>query len=212
MIIVNDRPCNGVDVNHWIPDPLDLVGQEWIEFFGHKATHPNGPGMVNGVDPKFAARRKVATRLDFRWRAFFAWLVPTTVTPAAVQVELLSRTVGQLIPGESVYLDWEESGVTLPMIDELTYYMNLVFPTRWFMYANDVTQDMINWLNTNKATSSPVPVMHPNYNLEKGLSEARKFDAMVWQTLGEGDAPGFPKRVSIDFVLKPSLLDRVCGR
>jgi hypothetical protein len=210
MIIVNDRPCNGVDVSHWIPDPLDLMGQDWIEFFGHKATHIGGSGMVNGVDPKLAARRRVAARLDIRWRAFFTWIVPFTTARPAVQVELLARTMGDLVPGESVYLDWEDKLVTLAMMDELSFYMDLEFGDRWFTYVNDSTQDMINWLNNNKVNRRPV--MHPNWNLDIGLSEARKWDAMIWQTAGEAPAPGFPKPVSIDFVLKPSLLDRVCGR
>ena len=55
MIIVNDRPCNGVDLSHWNTNVSDL-SQPWLQFFGHKATHPGGRGMKDGIDPFSMAR------------------------------------------------------------------------------------------------------------------------------------------------------------
>lgn len=207
MIIVNERPCDGVDLSHW--NGLFNFSGDWLKFFGHKATHPNGKGMVNGVDPKFYSRRSFAIEHGVRCRAFYMWVVPTSVSRPAAQVELLSRTVGELQPGESVYLDWEDKTVPLTTIDEISFYMDLVFPNRWFMYVNDATPDMTAWMESNKKTQS-IPLMHPNYNLDFGLWEARKWDAMIWQT-GIGRPPGFTADVPIDLVLLPTLLDLVCG-
>lgn len=207
MIIVNERPCNGVDLSHWNNDPTRLV-QPWLQFFGHKATHIGGTGMVDGVDPKFALRRQMADQ--FRWRAWYSWIVPSAIARPQKQVALLEKAIGVLVPGESVYLDWEDKTVTLAMIDELSFYMDLAFPGRWFMYVNDSTPDMITWMQSNKA-SDAVPLMHPNYDLDKGLSEARKWNAMIWQT-GAGTPPGFTADVPLDFVLQPVSLDFVCGR
>jgi GH25 family lysozyme M1 (1,4-beta-N-acetylmuramidase) len=209
MIIVNDRACNGVDLSHWNTDAPGLIDQDWVKFYGHKATHVGGKAMDEGVDPKFAARRKLATQLDIRWRAFYMWLLPTSTVNAATQVELLARTMGELAPGEAVYLDWEDSEVTRAMIDEFTTYMNLEFPRRWFVYANDATPDMVGWMEMNTA-SRAVPLMHPNYS-DQGLTEAKRWDATIWQT-GKGKPPGFTGDVPIDYVLQPDKLDRVCGR
>lgn len=206
MILISDRPCNGVDLSHWNADPAGLFEQEWVKFFGHKATHFGGKGMTNNVDPKFHTRRKLAQRLDIRWRAFYTWVVPPTVANPAKQVELLVRTIGELDPGESVYLDWEDAAVTRPMIEEIAVYMDLEFPRRWFVYANDSTPDMLSWLE-----DAPVPIMHPNYSVENGLKEARRFSSMIWQC-GEGIPPGFNSVVPLDYVLNPIQLNRTCGR
>lgn len=209
MIIVNDRPCDGVDLSHWNNDPL-LMEQSWLKFFGHKATHPGGSGMPQGFDQKLPSRRLRAADAGIRWRAFYMWVVPKSVARAAVQVELLSRYVGELHEGESVYLDWEDKTVPFTMIEEISYYMDLVFPARWFMYVNDQSPDMTAWLESNKETDA-VPVMHPNYSLDLGLIEARKWNAMIWQT-GAGIPPAFNGEVPLDLVLRPDLLDWVCGR
>jgi hypothetical protein len=210
MITVDKRPVNGVDLSHWNADPFSLINQPWVEFFGHKATHPNGKGMINGTDPKLPSRRIMAHDLDIRWRAFFSWVVPMEIARPAEQVELLYRTIGDLQVGESVYLDWEDDTVPLTVIEELTIYMDLVYPGRWFMYLNDATPDMTAWLQDNKL-SEAVPVMHPNHNIDIGLFEARKWNSMIWQT-GVGLPPGFANKVPMDFVLQPVLLDWVCGR
>lgn len=211
MILVSDRPCNGVDLSHWNSDFVIKPEQTWFEFFGHKATHPSGNGMLNGMDPKFAVRRSLARRLDFRWRAFYAYLVPTTTCRPVRQVELLSRVVGPLSRGESVYLDWEDANVTIEMVEEISVYMNVEFRDRWFMYVNDVTEDMKSWLEGNRISELPIPVMHPNYALDTGLFQALRWNAMIWQT-GQGQPPGFDGLVPIDYVLRPDLLDWVCAR
>lgn len=211
MIIVNDRPVNGVDLSHWNADPSTaIIYEDWLEFFGHKAVHIGHKTMPSsGIDPKFAQRRILASQVGVRWAAYYMWVVPVSVATPAVQVERFARAVGELKVGESVYLDWEDGLVSLSMVEEISFYMDLMFPGRWFMYINDSTQDMINWLTNNKVNR--IPVMHPNYNLENGLKEARKFDAMIWQ-VGEGVPPGFSGTVPMDYVLKPELLDKVCGR
>lgn len=206
MIIVNDRPCDGVDLSHWNGD-FDLTGQDWVKFFGHKMTHPQGSG---GVDPKFFSRRAIASQNDIRWRAFYAWLVPSAIARPAAQVAFIEKTIGFLDEGESIYLDWEDKAVPFTMVEEISYYMDLVFPGRWFMYVNDQSPDMTAWLESNKETDA-VPVMHPNYSLDLGLIEARKWNAMIWQT-GSGIPPGFNGQVPLDLVLRPDLLDWVCGR
>lgn len=213
MIIVSDRPCTGVDMSHWNTDPTPgLLGQKnWLEFFGHKAVHFGDKNMsVDSVDPKFASRRILASQLDIRWRAFYMWLVPFTIVNPAVQVERLLRAIGKLKEGESVYLDWEDPLVNLSMVDEFSFYMDREFSGRWFMYVNDSNPEMTQWLSKNKITDH-IPVMHPNYNREKGLSEARKWNAAIWQT-GEATPPGFVGNVPIDYVLRPDVMDRVCGR
>jgi hypothetical protein len=210
MILVNDRPTNGVDLSHWNADAPGLIDQDWLQFYAHKACHVGGKSMAEGVDPKFEARRKLGINLDIRWRAFYMWLVPTSTAGIAAQVELLLRTVGELQPGEAVYLDWEDKAVTRKMVDEFTIYMNLEYEGRWFMYANDSTPDMTAWMEFNTA-SRAVPLMHPNYSIEQGLTEARKWNATVWQT-GLGTPPGFIGDVPLDYVLQPDQLDKVCGR
>ena len=209
MIIVNNRPADGVDLSHWNADPQGILYQTWIEFFGHKAVHHGGKNMVDGVDPKFNTRRFLAQRLGFRWRAFYMWLVPASVFPLSAQVNLLMRTVGELKLGEAVYIDWEDVNVTKDMIEEVTTYMDLEFLGRWFMYVNDQTPDMVSWMEENRQ-SDKIAVMHPNYSLEQGLVEAKKWNATVWQT-GLGAAPGFAGEVPLDYVLRPRKLDLVCG-
>lgn len=210
MIIVNERPCNGVDLSHWNGNFAMAADQSWLKFFGHKATHPNGSRMINGIDPKFAIRRTLAAEHNIRWRAFYSWIVPSVVARPSAQVALLSKAIGELQQGESVYLDWEDKTVPLTTIDELSFYMDLVFPGRWFMYVNDSNAEMTSWMESN-VQSEAVPVMHPNYNLDLGLIEARKWKSMVWQT-GTGVPPGFTGEVPIDLVLQPDLLDWICGR
>lgn len=210
MIIVNERACNGADLSHW-NGSFSLEGQRWwIQFFGHKATHPGGKGMVDGVDPKFADRRLVAATYDIPWRSFYMWPVHPSVMALKTQVALLAQTVRDLPEGESVYVDWEDKTLTLAMIDELTFYMDVVFGKRWFMYVNDVTSEMTSWMEAN-LKSGDVPLMHPNYNLELGLQEVRKWQPMIWQT-GVGKPPGFTTDVVLDLVLRPDLLDWVSDR
>lgn len=211
MIVINDRPCDGIDMSHWNTEPRDLVDYNWIKFFGHKATHFGGRGMVDGVDPRFATRRQRAAHLNIRWRAFYSFLVSPVLARPVKQVELLLRTVGDLDEGESVYLDWEDTAVTLSAIEDFIVYMNLEFPGRWFMYVNDVTPDMKTWMQSNLDMGGyGTPIMHPNYSLDKGLSEALRWKAMIWQT-GTGTFPGTTAEVPLDYVLKAYQLDEVCG-
>lgn len=210
MIIVNDRPCNGVDLSHWNVDPTSIDIQDWLEFLGHKACHIGGKNMVDGVDPKFESRRELARQLDIRWRGFYMWLVPTSTARVATQVALLVDTVGELSEGESVYLDWEDKLVSKVMLEEFATYMDLEFSGRWFVYANDSTPDMVAWMQSRTASRVP-PLMHPNYSLDQGLAEAKKWGATLWQT-GQGTPPGFKAEVPIDYVLQPDQLDKVCGR
>jgi hypothetical protein len=206
MIILNDNPCNGIDLSHY---NTDSPVQPWVKFFGHKTIHLGGSGMVSGVDPKFAARRLEAQKVNTKWRAFYMYLVPTTTAKAILQVSTLTKAIVELQPGESVYLDWEHQGVTRAMIDEFTIYMNIEFPGRWFMYVNDNTQESLAWMNANK-TSDALPMMLPDYT-RQGFEMARKWNATVWQC-GQGTPPGFVGSVPYDYVLRPNKLDIVCGR
>lgn len=209
MIVVNDRPCNGVDLSHWNGD--FTIAKDWLRFFGHKATDPRaGVGMPNGIDEKFDARRAFVEELGVRWRAYYAWVIPTTQVSAVAQVALLCDAVGDLNEGDSVYLDWEDRGVTHAMIEEISYFMDIEFTGRWFMYVNDTGPEMTSWMESN-LQDPRVPIMHPNYNLQLGLNEAKKWNAMIWQS-GTGRPPGFTTDVPIDYVLQPQLLDWVCGR
>ena len=213
MILVNQRPVNGVDLSHWNEDPLPeaFYGENGLEMMGHKACHIFDDDMVDGVDPKFHARRRFARSMEIRWRPFFEWILPANIASPATQVELLLRTVGDLDIGECVYLDWEDPLVTRPMIEDFCWLMDVEFPNRWFMYVNDQPGDMLTWMTTNKASFDPIPIMHPSYNLERGLGEARKWNATVWQ-VGTGQPPGFTGNVPMDYVMRKDVMDELCGR
>lgn len=212
MILVNQRPVNGVDLSHWNDDPPEeaFYGYSYLEMLGHKATHIFDDDCVDGVDPKFESRRDFADRMNVRWRPFYMWIMPATVAPPAVQVDLLIQTVGELRVGESVYLDWEEEGVTRTTIEDCISLLKVEYPDRWFLYANDQPGDMFDWMTDNLFTTD-IPVMHPNYNLERGLSEARKWHATIWQC-GKGRPPHFTSDVPMDYVMRPEVMDELCGR
>lgn len=224
--LLHGLPCNGYDASHWNgpPDMAALAELDWLEMLGAKAAHVGGAKMVDNIDPMFARNRKVGSELDIRWRPFYLFLHGSV--SVHVQIEALTRAVGDLAVGESVYLDWEvpaaSSGQLVAprtVFDEAGVLLDLIYPGRWFSYVNDVNAEMTAWLQEQAAEGgNRRPAMHPAYNVNTGFAEARKWKATIWQT---GPLPGvtfpvagYPEASAIptDFVLRPDVMDRLCGR
>jgi len=217
IVTHNGHPVNGIDVAKYqsrVIDPLPLRPQ-WLSFFGVKATDTKKISEM-GVDPQFGANREAGTMWNVRWRPIYLFVRnPTDWGTMAEQFSLYAQVVGELRPGECVMVDWENHDVTGAHIAELTRLIEIVYGSRWIMYVNDMTPDMVSWMEANVAAGSPVPIVHPNpYYIE----EAIRFDAAVWQC-GVASRTTCPEpfalypncdAIDVDFVLKPDVMDHVC--
>lgn len=204
MLLVNNRPCNGIEGSRYTGSPKLVSKPDWLKYYGMKACDSGGGWP--GVDPTFVANRQNAYDMQVRWRGIYIYLRPGS---PANQMSLLTETVGDLIPGEFIFLDWEDIAVSLSEIRFYEIMLKAEYPNRWAMYVNDSSPDMVEWLRVPTC-----PVLHPNYN-DTGYRDAVKFGAAIWQTNGSVPDPSgvFPgKQVSTSYCMLPDLLDVVSGR
>jgi GH25 family lysozyme M1 (1,4-beta-N-acetylmuramidase) len=203
-------PVNGIDVSHWNGDPdLDVLAeQDWLRLYGMKASHIGGSNMVDGVDPFHARNRALAADIgSVRWRMHYPF-IHGSASPVA-QIEALRRAVGDLEPGDGIYLDWEtptppQVVASRSLFEDACALVDAEYPSRWAVYVNDVSAEMTDWMSAPTA-----PIWHPNFSAA-GLTEARRWQSAVWQA-GVASVPGFPNPVDVNYVLQPAVLDRVCG-
>lgn len=220
-IITHERqPVAGIDVAKYQGRvKVPRARPPWLRYFAFKATDTKKvPEM--GVDPQLVTNRTAGIDMNVRWRPIYMYLRdPALWGSMAEQFALYTQAVGKLETGECVMVDWEAHELTLEDIRELEHMIEVVYGRRWVMYVNDQNSDMTRWLDENVAAGSPVPVIHPNYS-EYGLSEAKRWDAAVWQ-VGIAERSTCPEPfelypeasgIDVDWVLKPHVMDHVCGR
>lgn len=216
IISVNGNPVNGIDVAKYqgAPARIDPV-PDWLWVLGIKATDAGKP-LDKFIDPQFLANRQWARDVSIPFRVLYCFLREPTVMDMSDQMAIFCQAVGSLEEGECVMIDWERAGITMANIREVERIMNVVYPYRWCMYVNDVTPDMITWMNTRQ-----VPLVHPDWSNE-GWEAAEKWDAMIWQVSIANDSNTgywsdlkelYPKAtaIDVDWVRKVDELERLCG-
>ncbi len=213
---VNDKPCSGWDVSRYqgAPNIFNGVGDawtaqnkpSWLQFYGMKTSDVGGSAV--GIDPCFKKNRALASQMDIRWRGLYFYA--RSDKPVAANMELFSYAVGNLQSGEFVFLDWEDAGITLVMVEQYLELLEVCYPGRWAVYVGDNTTEKKDWITTRR-----VPLIYPNWS-PTGWARAQQYGAAIWQT---GIAPTgtfdffFPgKEVDVDFVRQPYVLDRITGR
>ena len=201
--------ANGFDCSHWngaiIPASTSYYVpyfDPWVQLIGMKACDiGQGKGMLpDGSDPQFKRTREIAKECNVRWRAFYIYLRPTSLVK---QLALLANTVGELSPGECVYVDWEDAGVILAQLYDFIHLLDSVYPNRYLVYCNDNSYMEQQYLGGEKA-----PLWFPHYRAEE-VDTPIGHGAVVWQT-GKAKTPYFGTEVPLDYVLQPRTMDRLC--
>ena len=191
------RPYNGIDVSHWNGAPpvshLRSHVSDWLKFMGIKATHMGNKYCPDGVDPRFVENRVASRGAGVPYVGMYAFL--THQYDLTDQALLLAETVGTLLPGEFVFLDWEDHAIESLDV-KLTWHMDKLFPGRWAAYVNDSTPAMTRWLENAK--NARRPIIHPDWTVD-GWAAADKWAAMIWQ-VGIAPVEGYANPIDIDFV------------
>jgi len=222
MIITHDGfAVNGIDVAKYQGQvTIPPVRPDWLSFFAYKATDTKklAEGMV---DPEFVNNHVAGNKLDVRWRPIYMYLRdPAQYGTIDEQFAVYCQIVGPLRDGHCVMVDWEETDVGIDDIHHLEKLINVTYGRdRWAMYVNDINADMRRWLEDNLASPVQIPVIHPNYSAS-GFEEAERWGAAVWQigVANRGTCADpfelYPQatNIDVDWVLKPWVMDRVCGR
>lgn len=212
ILSINGNPVNGIDTAKYQQLDLSQEKPDWLWFWGIKACDiAKNPK----VDLNFQASRNKAMGWKVRWRSFYIYL--RSGYDMSDQMALFCQTVGTLVEGESVYLDWEDKEVTLADIRECERVMDVVYPNRWMMYVNNTTQDMITWMEERAKRNQyeAPPLMHPDWRHD-GWRAAETWGAAVWQS-GIAKKGQLPELVTesdcdIDWVRLPEQMDRITNR
>ncbi len=212
---------DGIDISHWNV-------ANWALVPGYKLISLKATEGARYVDPTFKSRWATLRRRGTKYRGAYHWI--RTDSSVATQVRHLTNvlgSVGGLLKGEFVQLDWETNKglavVTSDMAWEFTDRINqfygaersVTYSSDWLPDSTldpDSRREFIEW----REAHPDAPLWYANYSLSTsstgGAAECAKYGADIWQWSSTKIVPGFSGGIDVNQVFDWKTLDLVTNQ